>query len=153
MSDALAIAQAATPPQTVFFAERTLPRETALDRTLVDLQARLLTPFARLRARWLGRLVPKVASHAERLKALDDEALRVLARDIRLALRRHAKPRQDDIALCFALIREAATRIIGQRHYDVQLIGGYALLRGMVAEMDTGEGKTLTVTLAAITAA
>ncbi len=140
-------------PRTVFSTERTVPRETALDRMLVGLQARLLTPFARTRARLLGRIVPKVGAHEERLRALDDDALRTLARDVRLALRRRAKPRQNDIALSFALIREVAGRIIGQRHYDVQLIGGYALLRGMVAEMDTGEGKTLTVTLAAITAA
>jgi preprotein translocase subunit SecA len=152
MSEALGLAQPAL-PRAVFSAERTPPRETALDRAFVRVQASLLTPFARTRARWLGRIVPKVGAHAERLARLDDDTLRARARDVRLSLRRHAKPRQDDIALCFALIREAASRILGQRHYDVQLIGGYALLRGMVAEMDTGEGKTLTVTLAAITAA
>jgi preprotein translocase subunit SecA len=152
MSDALGIVQPAL-PRSLFSAERIVRRETALDRVLVGIQARLLTPFARTRARLLGRIVPKVAAHGERLAQLDDEALRTLARDTRLALRRHAKPREADIALCFALIREASHRILSQRHYDVQLIGGYALLRGMVAEMDTGEGKTLTVTLAAITAA
>jgi len=154
MSEVIRLAQPASPlPRTVFAAERTLKREKALDRALVGLQARMLTPFARQRARWLGRIVPKVAAHAERLRGLDDEALRALARDTRLALRRHTKQRQDDVALSFALIREASGRILGQRHYDVQVIGAYALLRGMVAEMDTGEGKTLTVTLAAITAA
>jgi preprotein translocase subunit SecA len=50
-------------------------------------------------------------------------------------------------------VREASVRAIGLRHFDVQLIGGWAMLRGMVAEMDTGEGKTLTATLAAATAA
>jgi preprotein translocase subunit SecA len=50
-------------------------------------------------------------------------------------------------------VREAATRTLGQRHFDVQLIGGRVLLDGMVAEMATGEGKTLTATLAACTAA
>jgi preprotein translocase subunit SecA len=49
----------------------------------------------------------------------------------------------------FALTREAAKRTIGQRHYDVQLIGGYILHRGKIAEMRTGEGKTLVATLAA----
>ncbi len=48
----------------------------------------------------------------------------------------------------FALVREAARRTLGQRHYDVQLIGGLGLHRGMIAEMRTGEGKTLTSTLA-----
>ena len=49
----------------------------------------------------------------------------------------------------FATVREAAVRILGQRHYDVQLIGGMVLNRGMIAEMKTGEGKTLVSTLAA----
>ncbi|MGH6729983.1 MAG: preprotein translocase subunit SecA, partial [Sphingomicrobium sp.] len=48
----------------------------------------------------------------------------------------------------FATVREAAVRTLGQRHYDVQLIGGIALHRGEIAEMKTGEGKTLVATLA-----
>src|ERR1700748_913975 len=105
-------------PKTVFASERTQPRETALDRALVGLQARLWTPFARTRARYLGRIVLKANAHADRLRELDDDSLRSLARDVRLALRRNAKPRERDIALCFALIREAAHRMLGQRHYD-----------------------------------
>lgn len=53
----------------------------------------------------------------------------------------------------FALIQEVATRQLGMRHFDVQLIGGWVMLHGMIAEMDTGEGKTLTATLPACTAA
>jgi preprotein translocase subunit SecA len=140
-------------PRPIFFSERTVPRETALDRVLVALQARMLTPFARLRARRLGRIVTAVNRHGAHLTSLDDEALRHRAREVRAELRRRAEPRFADIALCFAIIREASTRVLGQRHFDVQLIGGYTLLRGMIAEMSTGEGKTLTVTLAAITAA
>ena len=49
----------------------------------------------------------------------------------------------------FALVREASKRVRGERHYDVQLIGGIVLHEGKVAEMRTGEGKTLTITLAA----
>ena len=49
----------------------------------------------------------------------------------------------------FANVREAAKRSLGQRHYDVQIIGGIVLHRGMIAEMKTGEGKTLVSTLAA----
>ena len=152
MSEAIGVPEQSL-PRAIFFAERTPPREKAIDRILTSLQARLLTPFARTRARWLGRIVPRIGAHAARLSGLDDDALRALARDVRLRLRRPATPRTDDIALCFALVREASGRILDQRHYDVQLIGGYALLRGMLAEMNTGEGKTLTVTLAAITAA
>src|SRR5699024_45538 len=47
----------------------------------------------------------------------------------------------------FALVREASTRVLGMRHFDVQLIGGLALHQGNVAEMKTGEGKTLVATL------
>jgi preprotein translocase subunit SecA len=61
--------------------------------------------------------------------------------------------RDELVARSFALVREAARRTIGQRHYDEQLVGGRVLLAGLVAEMETGEGKTLTATLAATTAA
>src|SRR6185369_10174761 len=54
----------------------------------------------------------------------------------------------DLIPEAFATVREAAIRTLGQRHYDVQLIGGIALHRGEIAEMKTGEGKTLVATLA-----
>lgn len=54
-----------------------------------------------------------------------------------------------DIAEVFALVREASRRTLGERHYDVQLLGGLALARGKIAEMRTGEGKTLVATLAA----
>jgi len=56
-------------------------------------------------------------------------------------------------ARAFAIVRETAHRVLGMRHFDVQLMGGQVLLDGMLAEMDTGEGKTLTATLAACTAA
>jgi preprotein translocase subunit SecA len=57
--------------------------------------------------------------------------------------------RLDDVLPeAFATVREAAIRTLGQRHYDVQLIGGIALHRGEIAEMKTGEGKTLVATLA-----
>lgn len=54
-----------------------------------------------------------------------------------------------DVAEVFALVREAAHRTLGERHYDVQLIGGLALAKGRIAEMRTGEGKTLVATLPA----
>jgi len=57
------------------------------------------------------------------------------------------------VAQAFALVREVARRTLGMRHFDVQVMGGWVLLHGMVAEMETGEGKTLTATLPACTAA
>jgi len=87
-----------------------------------------------------------------RLEKYDDAALK---KDI-LSLRRQL--RQQDIGLellarSFATIREVSGRTIGMRHFDVQLMGGWVLLQGGLAEMETGEGKTLTATLAAATAA
>lgn len=57
------------------------------------------------------------------------------------------------ISECFAIIREMTSRVLGLRHYDVQVMGGWVLLNGKVAEMETGEGKTLTATLPACTMA
>ncbi|HEY5624464.1 MAG TPA: prepilin peptidase, partial [Gammaproteobacteria bacterium] len=56
-------------------------------------------------------------------------------------------------AEAFAIVRETAARTLGMRHYESQVIGGWAMVKGMLAEMETGEGKTLTATLAAATAA
>ncbi len=62
---------------------------------------------------------------------------------------KNGKPLDDIIPDAFSNVREAAKRSLGQRHYDVQIIGGIVLHRGMIAEMKTGEGKTLVSTLAA----
>ena len=58
-----------------------------------------------------------------------------------------ARPLDDLLYECFALVREAGKRSMGMRHFDVQLIGGMVLHDGAIAEMKTGEGKTLTATL------
>jgi len=60
---------------------------------------------------------------------------------------------EEPVAQCFALVRELAERELGMRHFDTQLMGGWVMLSGMLAEMETGEGKTLTATLPACTAA
>jgi preprotein translocase subunit SecA len=84
--------------------------------------------------------------------ALDDAALAREAASLGAAMRRDGFA-EDLVVRSFALVREAAGRTIGLRHHDVQVRGGWVLLCGMVAEMETGEGKTLTATLAAATAA
>ena len=69
------------------------------------------------------------------------------------ALRARAKDGEDLDALlaeCFAVVRETGKRTLRMRHFDVQLIGGMALHDGQIAEMKTGEGKTLTATLAVV---
>lgn len=83
------------------------------------------------------------------LTALSEEAIR--ARLLSVRERTGGMPERDaDIAEVFALVREASRRTLGQRHYDVQLVGGLALARGRIAEMRTGEGKTLVATLAVV---
>ena len=82
------------------------------------------------------------------LKALDDEQLRAKTEEFRARLRDGATL-DDLLPEAFAVVREAASRTLKMRHFDVQLIGGIALHQGRIAEMRTGEGKTLVATLPA----
>jgi preprotein translocase subunit SecA len=95
----------------------------------------------------LNPLLAKIASFEPQLKALDDAAL---AHQTVLFRERLAQGEKLDALLpeAFATVREAASRVLGQRHYDVQMVGGIVLHRGEIAEMRTGEGKTLVATLA-----
>ena len=94
----------------------------------------------------LQALVPDINALESEMQALSDDALRAKTGEFRQRLDNGEEP--DDLLIeSFAVIREAATRVLGQRHYDVQLVGGAALHLGWVAEMKTGEGKTLTSTL------
>ena len=100
------------------------------------------------RVKALQGLVPDVNALEASYKALSDDALRAKTGEFRQKLANGAD--LDDILIeAFATMREAATRVIGQRHFDVQIMGGAALHFGWVAEMKTGEGKTLVSTLPA----
>ncbi|MBV8796019.1 MAG: prepilin peptidase [Hyphomicrobiales bacterium] len=124
----------------------------AFDRWVASVTAIAVARASRLRGRSAMMIVPAVEAHGKQLSSLDDSALRARADALRVTLRR--KPLDpNDIARGFALVREAAARTIGQRHYPVQLAGGWAMMQGMIAEMQPGEGKTLTATLAASVAA
>jgi len=101
----------------------------------------------------LSRIVSATESAARGLELLSDEELRARAGALRPRLRRDGFTDFVLAAEAFALTRESASRTIGMRHFDEQLIGGWAMLNGMIAEMETGEGKTITATLAAATAA
>lgn len=79
---------------------------------------------------------------------LSDEELKAKTDEFRNRLK-NGETLDDILPEAFATVREAAKRVMGQRHYDVQLIGGIVLHKGMIAEMKTGEGKTLVATLAA----
>ncbi|MHC4171371.1 MAG: preprotein translocase subunit SecA [Planctomycetota bacterium] len=84
----------------------------------------------------------------EQTKKLDDQALKAKTDEFKAALKAGTRP-EDILPEAFAVVREAARRNVGMRHFDVQLIGGKVLYEGKVTEMATGEGKTLAATLAA----
>jgi len=94
----------------------------------------------------MQKSVAKINALEPQLQALSDEELR--ARTDMLKQRLAAGETVDDILPdAFATVREASSRVLGMRHYDVQLIGGMVLNSGRIAEMRTGEGKTLVATL------
>jgi preprotein translocase subunit SecA len=96
--------------------------------------------------------VSMVNRHADEFAAATDDDLRASGRRCRTELRRLGFT-SPAVARSFALVREAATRVLGKRHYDSQLQAGAWLLRGLLVEMATGEGKTFAATLPACTAA
>ena len=94
----------------------------------------------------LGKLVDQVNSFEANISSLSDQDLRAKTDEFKKRL--EADETLDDLLPeAFAVVREAAKRTLGQRHYDVQLMGGAALHLGNIAEMRTGEGKTLVATL------
>jgi len=92
-------------------------------------------------------IVQRIAGFETNIAALSDEELAEQTVKFRQRLAEGAKL-DDLLPEAFATVREAARRVLGQRHYDVQMIGGITLHRGEIAEMRTGEGKTLVATLA-----
>ncbi len=103
-------------------------------------------------AAFLGAAAPVVAAtnaFTEEFTNLKDEELRTRFTEVRERAKAAGTAAESDIPLIFALVREAAKRTRKESHFDVQLIGGLALLRGKIAEMRTGEGKTLVATLPA----
>jgi preprotein translocase subunit SecA len=91
---------------------------------------------------------PEINALAPAMEALSDEALKGKTVEFRARLAK-GETLDDILVEAFAVVREASFRVIGQRHFDVQLMGGAALHFGWVAEMKTGEGKTLVSTLPA----
>lgn len=84
-----------------------------------------------------------------RYAELDDSALKAEFEALKIAVQQEGKSIDSVLCESFAITREASKRVLGMRHFDVQLIGGMALHDGRIAEMKTGEGKTLVATLAA----
>ncbi|MGQ9647142.1 MAG: preprotein translocase subunit SecA [Thermodesulfobacteriota bacterium] len=136
---------------TGIYPERREPRMEWFDRVTAT-AAGFLAPWLRPRASRFEWIVDRVHLQGRSVEPLTNDAIREAAQSLRQRLRSEGFKREW-VAQAFALVREAASRTLGLRHFDVQLVGGLVLLKGMVAEMETGEGKTLTATLPACTAA
>ena len=98
------------------------------------------------KVRRLAELVPMVNDLEPAMEALDDDELAAKTAEFRQRLE-EGETLDDLLIEAYAVVREAAWRVLGQRHFDVQLMGGMALHFGWIAEMKTGEGKTLVSTL------
>ena len=109
--------------------------------------SRLLSFGSDKQLKEFNAIVDKVMSMAPTYEAMDDDELRGQTAIFRERLE-NGQDLDDLLPEAFASVREAAWRTLGMRHFGVQVIGGIALHRGMIAEMKTGEGKTLVSTLA-----
>ncbi|BFM07280.1 hypothetical protein [Halioxenophilus aromaticivorans] len=123
-----------------------------------ELEQRLRTALHKLRSKHNQKtlapqiLARKVNKAAQGFDALSDDQLNKVINKLRTDLRyKGLKPGL--IVGAFAVIREAAERALGKRFHDVQLLGGWTMINGTIAEMETGQGKTFTTTLPACTAA
>ena len=96
----------------------------------------------------IGKTVDRINALESEMSALDDQALAARSGEFRARIKDGAK-RDDLLVEAFAVVREASVRTLGLRHFDVQLVGGVVLNSGKIAEMKTGEGKTLAATLPA----
>ncbi len=134
------------------YPERALPRDNWFDRLGVAASGPIIR-WNRSRRSNFAEFVKLVAAQGHGLEHLTDSQLVEAGKTLRQRLRRDGFDNDGLVAESFALVREIAQRRVQMRHYDVQLVGGLVLLRGMVAEMEAGEGKTLTATLPACTAA
>ncbi|MBT9384345.1 translocase [Pseudooceanicola sp. CBS1P-1] len=145
-----------TLPRLAAYAERPDSEDGRLERAGRRLLGLAMARSTGLRRHALRPILTETARHAPAMAALSDPELRAMARSLRPALRQalaRGVPEAPAIGPAFALLQEAAHRTLGMRPYAVQLLGGFAMLRGTLAEMRTGEGKTLCATLPACTMA
>jgi preprotein translocase subunit SecA len=133
------------------YPERPEPRPGMSDRLTAGIQGVFVSLF-RPRHGSFDWIVDAVNQHQVVFQNMRDGEILETSRELGLLLKREGFSR-DPVARTFALVREVSRRHLGMPHFDVQLIGGYVLLNGMVAEMETGEGKTLVATLPACTMA
>src|SRR3954468_11957891 len=145
MSKTAALAHAGALASGRPYAERA-ERDPAFHDRLAELLLRAAvkpaSKWLRDPARRLRGIVDFAERHDRSMRSASDAQLGELARAMRGKLRRSGFA-SELVGECFALVREAAARTIGQRHYPTQLMGGWALLQGKLVEMETGEGKTI----------
>jgi len=91
--------------------------------------------------------IEKINALESKYEALNDEELKASFLELKESVQSGEKSLDDVLFDSFAITREASKRVLGMRHFDVQLIGGMVLHEGRIAEMKTGEGKTLVATL------
>ena len=129
-----------------------------LEQPLDDLESFVHGKFERLRSRIARKrrsqkyVARRVHQYEAALKSRSEEKFDRVLEELRGQLHREGL-KEALIIEAFAVIREASARTLGKSHFDVQLYGGWLMMNGMLAEMQTGEGKTLTATLPACTAA
>jgi preprotein translocase subunit SecA len=136
---------------TAAYPEQAVDRAGLLDRIADGMAAPLARRLAACRIAGTD-IVAAVRHFAGQAEKLADRDILPTAQALGIALRREGF-REALVAQSFALVREVAGRTVGMRHFNSQLRGGWIMLNGMIAEMDTGEGKTLAATLPACTAA
>ena len=138
-------------PRIVDYTEAQEREENDLERWWAWVQGAFVSQGARIRASRLQPILRQADKHDTRFAEMSDDGLKSATRDLQIRLRIERKKQRLPLPLAgeaFALIREAASRVLGMRPYDVQLMGAWAMMNGQVAEMRTGEGKTLCATLA-----
>ena len=114
---------------------------------MFDTLTRAVFPNSNDRAlRAYQRRVPRISALEPAMQAMSDDALAGKTAEFRERLAQGTKL-DDLLPEAFAAVREASRRVLGQRHFDVQMVGGMVLHEGKIAEMKTGEGKTLVATL------
>ena len=105
-----------------------------------------LAPNSWQLAYWKRHLLPRINSYAPELAGLGEMELRKRSLSLRFRVK-SGEPMAQLLPEAYALVRDAARRTVSMEHFDVQMLGGIALFHGNMAEMETGEGKTLTATL------
>jgi preprotein translocase subunit SecA len=133
------------------YPERRVPEINWLERSVAQL-AGVMAARSGSQQRRMRRFTRRVNKAGNDLPKLSERELKARSSDIRMRLRRDGLIDKHTVE-AFALVREVSRRVLGKRHYDVQIMGGWAMVQGALAEMETGEGKTLTATLPACTAA